>query len=65
VTDGSRPQRIPTTAAGADAVARVHRLLRPPDGLPLRGRTLARSAVVAASAGPLLLAAAPALFALR
>ena len=60
---GSQP--ITTTAAGADAVARVHRLLRPPDGLPLRGRTLARSAVVAASAGPLLLAAAPALFALR
>jgi Zn-dependent protease with chaperone function len=61
----SRRQGAGMTAAGADAVARIHRLLRPPDRLPFRGRTLARSAVVAVSAGPLLLATAPALLALR
>lgn len=63
--NGSPRQRTATTAAGADAVARIHRLLRPPDRLPLRRRTLARSAVVAVTAGPLLLATAPALLALR
>jgi hypothetical protein len=63
--NGSPRPRTAKTAAGADAVARIHRLLRPPDRLPLRRRTLARSTVVAVTAGPLLLATAPALLALR
>jgi Zn-dependent protease with chaperone function len=53
------------TAAGADAAARIRRLLRPPDHLPLPRRTLARVAVGALPAAPLALAAAPLLFALR
>jgi Zn-dependent protease with chaperone function len=52
------------TPAGADAVARVHRLLRPPDQLPPRHRTLTRVAVVALTVAPLVLAATPALVAL-
>jgi Zn-dependent protease with chaperone function len=52
----------PTVArAGAEAVARVHRLLRPPDRLPRRRQTLLRAAVVALTVAPLLLATAPAL----
>ncbi|MCE3551813.1 M56 family metallopeptidase [Pseudonocardia sp. RS11V-5] len=48
-------------AAGADAVARIHRLLRPPAHLPRRRRTLTRAAVVALAITPLVLAIAPAL----
>jgi Zn-dependent protease with chaperone function len=50
----------PTAAgAGAEAVARVHRLLRPPDQLPRRRQTLMRAVVVALTVAPLLLATAP------
>jgi Zn-dependent protease with chaperone function len=52
------------SATGADAVARIHRLLRPPDRLPRRRRALTCAAVVALTVAPLLLAAAPALVAL-
>jgi bla regulator protein blaR1 len=51
--------------AGADAAARVRRLLRPPDRLPPPRRRLARGAVAALTAAPLALAAAPALLTLR
>jgi Zn-dependent protease with chaperone function len=51
--------------AGADAAARVRRLLRPPERLPPPRRTLARGAVAALTAAPLALAAAPALLTLR
>jgi Zn-dependent protease with chaperone function len=48
-----------TAAAGADAVARVHRLLDPPDGLPRARRVLTRVAVAALTLAPLVLAVAP------
>ena len=51
--------------AGADAAARIHRLLRPPAELPRRRRTLTRAAVVALTVAPLVLAVAPALLALH
>lgn len=51
--------------AGSDAAARIRRLLSPPDRLPRGRRTLTVAAVVAVTAVPLLLAAAPALVALR
>jgi Zn-dependent protease with chaperone function len=50
---------------GDDAAARIRRLLRPPDHLPPPSRTLARVGVGALSVTPLVLAAAPVLFALR
>ena len=52
------------TGAGADALARVHRILRPPDRLPRRQEALTRAAVVALTVAPLVLATAPALVAL-
>jgi Zn-dependent protease with chaperone function len=63
---GAGTTRAPGTlsAAGADAAARIHRLLRPPDRLPRRRRALTCAAVVALTVAPLLLAAAPALVAL-
>ncbi|MCE0765996.1 M56 family metallopeptidase [Pseudonocardia kujensis] len=59
------PAIATTTAAGpaADAVARIHRLLRPPEHL--RRHTLTRAAVVGLTIAPLLLATAPALVALQ
>jgi Zn-dependent protease with chaperone function len=50
--------------AGSDAVARVRRLLSPPDRLARRHRALAGAAVVAVTVAPLLLATVPALVAL-
>ena len=50
--------------AGAEALARVHRILRPPDGLPRRRAALTRGAVVALTVAPLVLATAPAVVAL-
>jgi bla regulator protein blaR1 len=52
------------TAVGGDALARIHRILRPPDRLPRRWEALTRAAVVALSVAPLVLATAPALVAL-
>ena len=43
---------------GAEALARVQRLLRPPAGLPAGRRALARAAIAALTVAPLLLAAA-------
>ncbi|MEK6441840.1 M56 family metallopeptidase [Pseudonocardia sp. T1-2H] len=59
-----RPAATPTST-GADAAARIHRLLCPPDQLPRRRRTLMRAAVVAVTVAPLALATAPALVALH
>ena len=50
--------------AGAEALARVHRILRPPDRLPRRHDALTRAAVVALTVAPLVLATAPAVVAL-
>ena len=50
--------------AGSDALARVRRLLSPPDRLTRRHRALTAAAVVAVTATPLLLATVPALVAL-
>jgi len=50
--------------AGAEVLARVHRILRPPDRLPRRRETLTRAAVVALTVAPLVLATAPAVVAL-
>ena len=55
------PRRSP---GGADALARVQRLLRPPAGLPAGRQALARAAIAALAMGPLLLAAAPIVYAL-
>ena len=52
------------TGAGAEALARVHRILRPPDRLPRRREALTRAAVVALTVAPLVLATAPAVVAL-
>jgi Zn-dependent protease with chaperone function len=52
------------TGAGAEALARVHRILRPPDRLPRRREALARAAVVTLTVAPLVLATAPAVVAL-
>jgi Zn-dependent protease with chaperone function len=59
------PSASTLTPAGADAVARIRRLMCPPDELPRRRRTLTRAAIVALTVAPLLLAAAPALVALQ
>jgi Zn-dependent protease with chaperone function len=66
-TAGGAPIRPATTltSPGADAAARIHRLLCPPDQLPRRHRTLMRAAVVAVTVAPLVLATAPALVALH
>jgi Zn-dependent protease with chaperone function len=67
VTSASRSAVAPdpttpaAAGAGAEAVARVHRLLQPPDRLPRRRQTLMRATVVALTVAPLLLATAPAL----
>jgi Zn-dependent protease with chaperone function len=50
--------------AAGDALARVHRILRPPDRLPRRHLALTRAAVVALTVAPLVLATAPAVVAL-
>ena len=52
------------SVAGGDALARVHRILRPPDRLPRRREALTRAAVVALAVAPLVLATAPAVVAL-
>jgi Zn-dependent protease with chaperone function len=67
VTDGrgrraTRPSGAGT--GGAEALARVQRLLRPPAGLTAGCRALARAAIAALAVAPLLLAAAPMVFAL-
>jgi len=59
-----RPSGAPQITGGADALARVHRLLRPPAGLPAGWQALARAAIAALAMGPLLLAAAPIVYAL-
>jgi bla regulator protein blaR1 len=67
VTDGrGRRAGRPSGAGsgGADALARVQRLLRPPAGLPVGSRALARAAITAFTVAPLLLAAAPMVYAL-
>jgi Zn-dependent protease with chaperone function len=52
------------SVAGGDALARVHRILRPPDRLLRRQEALTRAAVVALAVAPLVLATAPAVVAL-
>ena len=59
-----RPSGAPQITGGADALARVQRLLRPPAGLPAGRQALARAAIAALATGPLLLAAAPIVYAL-
>jgi Zn-dependent protease with chaperone function len=59
-----RPRGAAATGAGAEAVARVHRILRPPDRLPRQRAALTRAAVVALTVAPLVLATAPAVVAL-
>ena len=63
---GGRRAARPSGAGsgGAEALARVQRLLRPPAGLPAGSRALARAAVTAFTVAPLLLAAAPMVYAL-
>ena len=62
----SRPSGARAASRAApDALARVQRLLRPPAGLPAGRRALARAAIAALAMGPLLLAAAPIVYALR
>jgi len=61
---GADGSSVGVTGAGGDALARVHRILRPPDRLPRRHEALTRAAVVALTATPLVLATAPALVAL-
>jgi Zn-dependent protease with chaperone function len=61
----ARPRGGTTAVAGGDAAARVRRLLRPPEQLPRRRRTLASVGVVAVTTGPVLLAAMPGLLTLR
>jgi hypothetical protein len=51
-------------SVATDALARVHRILRPPDRLPRRREALTRAAVVALTVAPLVLATAPAVVAL-
>jgi bla regulator protein blaR1 len=51
-------------SVATDALARVHRILRPPDRLPWRREALTRAAVVALTVAPLVLATAPAVVAL-
>jgi Zn-dependent protease with chaperone function len=51
-------------SVASDALARVHRILRPPDRLPRRREALTRAAVVALTVAPLVLATAPAVVAL-
>ena len=55
---------VAATGAGAEALARVHRILRPPDRLPRQRAALTRAAVVALTVAPLVLATAPAVVAL-
>jgi predicted transcriptional regulator/Zn-dependent protease with chaperone function len=59
-----RPRGAGATGAGAEALARVHRILRPPDRLPRRRAAITRAAVVALTVAPLVLATAPAVVAL-
>ena len=59
-----RPFGAMQVTGGADALARVQRLLRPPAGLPAGRQALARAAIAALAMGPLLLAAAPIVYAL-
>ena len=56
---GGVPREGPHSQAGADAIARVNRLLDPPARLPAARRGLARVGIVALTVAPLLLAAAP------
>jgi Zn-dependent protease with chaperone function len=60
------PSRAVATGAGAaaEALARVHRILRPPARLPRRRAALTRVAVVALTIAPLVLATAPGVVAL-
>jgi Zn-dependent protease with chaperone function len=61
---GARPSGGSPSVGGADALARVQRLLRPPARLPAACRALARTAVAALTLAPILLAVAPMVFAL-
>jgi Zn-dependent protease with chaperone function len=61
---GARGASFTGSSAGADALARIQRILRPPDRLPRRREVLAQAAVVALTIAPLALATAPALVAL-
>jgi hypothetical protein len=69
VTDGRGQRGAPPSGAasatgGAEALVRVQRLLRPPARLPAGRRVLARTAIAALTVAPLLMAAAPVVFAL-
>jgi Zn-dependent protease with chaperone function len=59
-----RPSGAMQVTGGADALARVQRLLRPPVGLTAGWQALAKAAIAALAMAPLLLAAAPMVFAL-
>jgi len=61
---GRRAARPSGGGSGGEALARVQRLLRPPAGLPAGSRALARAAIAAFTVAPLLLAAAPMVYAL-
>jgi Zn-dependent protease with chaperone function len=61
---GARPSGGSRSVGGSEALARVQRLLRPPDRLPAACRALVRTAVAALTVAPLLLAVAPMVFAL-
>jgi hypothetical protein len=61
---GARPSGAGPGTSGAEALARVQRLLRPPARLTAGRRALAHTAIAALTVAPLLLAAAPVVFAL-
>lgn len=61
---GARPPGAGAGASGAEALARVQRLLRPPARLTAGRRALAHTVIAALTVAPLLLAAAPVVFAL-
>jgi hypothetical protein len=64
VPSGAAPVRGRSAGAVADAVDRIHRILRPPDRLPRQREALTRAAVVALTVAPLVLAVAPAVVSL-
>jgi hypothetical protein len=64
VACGGGRRAVRPSGGGVEALARVQRLLRPPAGLPAGSRALARAAITAFTVAPLLLAAAPMVYAL-
>lgn len=60
-----REAHAPRTGGGAEAAARVGRLLRPPDRLTASGRLITSAGMVAVTTAPIVLAVAPALAAYR